>query len=133
MFFARVVVSPVASSSNKAKVMSQGFGKGGRGGGGGGGRGGQGNKPGNKPGNKQGDQKRQDNRHTRNSGTVRAVSSGDTVTIIQLENGVSNEFQFSLLGLKAPQLGRRAKKNANQQQEKQQAQQQNEAEVKDEV
>lgn len=47
---------------------------------------------------------------------MKSVSSGDTITIIQVnENGSSNEFNFGLLGLKAPQLGRRGPKSNNNQ------------------
>jgi hypothetical protein len=46
---------------------------------------------------------------------VKSVSSGDTITIIQVIDGNSDEFTFGLLGLKAPQLGRRGPKSNNNQ------------------
>jgi staphylococcal nuclease domain-containing protein 1 len=46
------------------------------------------------------------------TGTVRAVPSGDTISILQVDpDGTNKEFLFGLLGLKAPSLGRRANPN----------------------
>lgn len=90
--------------------------RGGRGGGQGG-RGQQNGKPNNDQ-TKRNNQEREEKQKkslTRHTGTVRAVSSGDTFSILQVSQDGNTEFQFSLMGLKAPQLGRRGN-NQNQNQ-----------------
>jgi endonuclease YncB( thermonuclease family) len=70
------------------------------------------------------------------TGVVRAVSSGDTFSILQVAtdgSGNSNEFQFSLMGLKAPQLGRRGNNQQNQNQNQSQQQKPEQEDIKDEA
>lgn len=104
--------------------------RGGRGGGQGG-RGQQNGKPNNDQ-TKRNNQEREEKQKkslTRHTGTVRAVSSGDTFSILQVSQDGNTEFQFSLMGLKAPQLGRRG----NNQNQNQNQPQKPDEDIKDEV
>jgi len=122
-------------ASNLVQKMSQN--RGGKGGGRGGqsAQGGKQNNDQSKRNNQEREEK-QKKSMVRLTGVVRAVSSGDTFTILQVANdgsGNNTEFQFSLMGLKAPQLGRRGNNNQNQQPSQSQQQKPEQEDIKDEA